>query len=49
MDTDKMNALAWEPLYNLAALLESGEISGEQAGELLRLVLAGIKARMEKA
>lgn len=49
MDKDKLQALAWEPLYNFAALLESGEISGEQAGELLRLVLVGIEKRMESA
>ena len=46
MDTDKMQALVIEPLRNFAALLADGEISGEQAGELLRLVLDGIEARV---
>ena len=49
MDTDKLQALAWEPLRNFAALLESGDISGEQVGELLALLVAGIEKRMESA
>ena len=46
MDTEKMQAIVIEPLRNFAALLADGEISGEAAGELLALVLAGIEARV---
>lgn len=46
---DRVQALVIEPLRNFAALLTDGEISGEQAGELLALLLDGIEARVEKA
>ena len=46
MDTEKMQAIVIEPLRNFAALLADGEISGEQAGELLTLVLDGIERRV---
>ena len=46
MDKDMLQALMMEPLRNFAALLADGEISGEQAGELLRLLLDGIEARV---
>ena len=45
---DRVQALVIEPLRNFAALLADGEISGEQAGELLRLLLDGIEARVEQ-
>ncbi len=49
MDKDALTALVLEPLHNFASLLESGELPGDQAGELLALLVAGIEARMEKA
>jgi len=49
MDKDKLQALCFGPLEALAAMMESSEVTGEECGELLRLCLAGIKARMEKA
>ena len=48
MDTEKLQAIVIEPLRNFAALLADGGITGEQAGELLGLVLDGIEARVEQ-
>ena len=48
MDTEKMQALCFGPLEALAAMMESSEATGEECGELLRLCLAGVKARMEQ-
>ena len=44
--TDKLQALVFGPLETLAGLLENGEATGEEAAELLRLVVAGCKARL---
>ena len=41
MDKDALTALVLEPLHNFASLLESGELPGEQAGELLALLVTG--------
>lgn len=48
MDIDKMQALVIEPLRNFAALLSGGEISGEDAGELLALLLDGVEKKMDE-
>ena len=48
MDTDKLQALYFGPLEALAAMMESSEATGEECGELLRLCLAGIMARLER-
>lgn len=44
---EQMQALVFGPLETLAGLLENGEATGEDAAELLRLVLIGAKARLE--
>lgn len=46
MDQDKLTALVLEPLHNFASLLESGELPGDQAGELLALLVAGIESKV---
>ena len=43
MDNDALTALVIEPLHAFASLLQSGELPGDQAGELLSLLLAGIE------
>lgn len=36
-----------EAMETLARLLQSGDVSGDQAGSLLELAIAGIKAEIE--
>ena len=43
---EQMQALVFGPLETLAGLLENGEATGEEAAELLRLVVLGCKARV---
>lgn len=49
MDSDKMQALVFNPLHILSQLLEGSEITGDDASELLTLVVAGIEARAARA
>lgn len=48
MDHDKMQALAWGPLENLAGMMGNSEATAEECADLLRLVVAGVKVRMEQ-
>lgn len=48
MDTDKLQALCFGPLETLAAMMDNSEATAEDCAELLRLCLAGVKARLEQ-
>ena len=43
---DAVEAILIEPLQSLCTLLQVGELSGYQAGELLALVVAGARAEL---
>lgn len=49
MEQDKLQALYFAPLESLAGMMEDSAATADDCADLLRLVLAGIKARMEQA
>lgn len=47
MEKEKLLATIVEPLESYARLLATGELDGAEAGALLDLLLAGVRAEIE--
>lgn len=46
MDQDKLQALYFGPLENLAGMMDDSDATADECADLLRLVLAGIKVKL---